>query len=185
VSFFWLNYHYRDGQFAGAVVIEATALIIARMQAAVFGLDFGVDFAGGHEIDHASAQQIPESMIGRWLDHADLRRLRLLLTKKPQAPSVKVRPGGKPRRTDDTEMRRRPKPSPPLRCRSARRGTPRAMRLKSPRRERANSGAPPVLVAFGDYDAKRLWQFASVHGGALAEKWQLFGAASLFSAAAE
>jgi hypothetical protein len=51
--------------------------------------------------------------------------------------------------------------------------------------ERANSGAPPVLVAFGDYDAMRLRQFALVHGGALVEKWQLFGAASLFSEAAE
>ncbi len=40
-------------------------------------------------------------------------------------------------------------------------------------------------VAFGDYDAMRLRQFASVHGGALVEKWQLFGAPSLFSAAAE
>src|SRR5882757_6038037 len=51
--------------------------------------------------------------------------------------------------------------------------------------ERANSGAPPVLVAFGDYDAIRLREFASVHGGALVEKWQLFGAAALFSDAAE
>jgi hypothetical protein len=50
---------------------------------------------------------------------------------------------------------------------------------------KANSGAPPVLVAFGDYDATRLRQFASVHGGALVEKWQLFWAASLFSEAAE
>jgi hypothetical protein len=31
----------------------------------------------------------------------------------------------------------------------------------------------------------RLRQFASEHGGALVEKWQLFGAASLFSEAAE
>jgi len=51
--------------------------------------------------------------------------------------------------------------------------------------EVANSGAPPVLAAFGDYDAMRLRQFASVHGGALVEKWQLFGATSLFSEAAE
>ncbi len=51
--------------------------------------------------------------------------------------------------------------------------------------ERANSSAPPVLVAFGDYDARRLRQFASVHGGALVKGWQLFGAASLFSEAAE
>jgi len=51
--------------------------------------------------------------------------------------------------------------------------------------ERANSGAPPVLVAFGDYDAMRLRQFASERGGALVEGWQLFGADSLFSTAAE
>ena len=51
--------------------------------------------------------------------------------------------------------------------------------------ERANSGAPPVLVAFGDYDAMRLRQFAWVHGGALVEGWKLFGATSLFSEAAE
>jgi hypothetical protein len=51
--------------------------------------------------------------------------------------------------------------------------------------ERANSGAPPVLVAFGDYDAMRLRQFASKHGGALVEKWQLFGVASLLREAAE
>jgi hypothetical protein len=51
--------------------------------------------------------------------------------------------------------------------------------------EVANSGAPPVLVAFGDDDAMRLRQFASVHGGALVESWKLFGTASLFSEAAE
>jgi DNA N-6-adenine-methyltransferase Dam len=51
--------------------------------------------------------------------------------------------------------------------------------------ERANSGAPPVLVAFGDYDAMRLRQFAAEHGGALVEGWRLFGAASLLSEAAE
>jgi hypothetical protein len=50
--------------------------------------------------------------------------------------------------------------------------------------ERANSGAPPVLVAFGDYDAMRLRQFAGEHGGALVDGWKLYGAASLFSEAA-
>jgi hypothetical protein len=40
-------------------------------------------------------------------------------------------------------------------------------------------------VAFGDYDAMRLPQFAAEHGGALVERWKLFGAASLFSEAAE
>jgi hypothetical protein len=51
--------------------------------------------------------------------------------------------------------------------------------------EKANSGAPPVLVAFGDYDAMRLRQFAAQRGGALVDGWKLFGAASLFSEAAE
>jgi DNA N-6-adenine-methyltransferase (Dam) len=53
------------------------------------------------------------------------------------------------------------------------------------RGERANSGAPPVLVTFGDYDAMRLRQFAAEHSGALVESWKLCGAASLFSEAAE
>jgi hypothetical protein len=51
--------------------------------------------------------------------------------------------------------------------------------------EKANSGAPPVLTAFGDYDAKRLRQFAAEDGGALVDGWKLFGAASLFSEATE
>jgi hypothetical protein len=51
--------------------------------------------------------------------------------------------------------------------------------------ERANRGAPPVLVAFGDYDAMRLREFAREYRGALVESWKLFGAGSLFSEAAE
>ena len=47
------------------------------------------------------------------------------------------------------------------------------------------SVAPPVLVAFGDYDAMRLRQFAAEHGGARVDGWNLFGTASLFSEAAE
>jgi len=50
-------------------------------------------------------------------------------------------------------------------------------------------GRPPLraagLVAFGDCDAMRLRQFNSEHGGALVDGWKLFGAASLFSEAAE
>ena len=74
-------------------MIEATALVSARMQAAVFGLDEGLNFAGGSQIDNASADQIPESMIDRLLDHRDLHRLhRIFLTKKPAGPAS---PGGR------------------------------------------------------------------------------------------
>jgi hypothetical protein len=51
--------------------------------------------------------------------------------------------------------------------------------------EKANSGAPPLLVAFGDYDAMRLREFAAEHDGALVDGWKLYGATSLFGAAAE
>jgi hypothetical protein len=85
-------------------VTEATALIIARMQAAVFGLDDGLDFAGGDQIDDASACHIPESMIDRLLDQRDLSRLRwLLLNKVPLAPSAKVTPRRKRQRLSDSE----------------------------------------------------------------------------------
>lgn len=104
MSLFWLKYRHRDGRFAGAVVTEATALMIARMQAAVFGLDDGLDFAGGDKIDDASACRIPESMIDRLLVHRDLSRLHwLLLTKMPPAPSVKVRPSRRRHRQVDSE----------------------------------------------------------------------------------
>jgi hypothetical protein len=85
-------------------VTEATALIIARMQTAVFGLDEGLDFAGGDKIDDASAHRIPDRMIDRLLDHRDLGRLRwLLLTKRPSAPSGKIEPRRKRHRQSDSE----------------------------------------------------------------------------------
>ncbi|HWN48617.1 MAG TPA: hypothetical protein VNO18_02080, partial [Xanthobacteraceae bacterium] len=68
VSVFWLNYRHPDGGFAGVAVVEAPALIQARMRAAVYGLDQGLDFTAGHELDEESARQIPEDMIGRLLD---------------------------------------------------------------------------------------------------------------------
>jgi hypothetical protein len=52
------------------------------------------------------------------------------------------------------------------------------------RGERANSGAPPVLVAFGEEDAQRLCHFGYDHGGAFIDSWHLYGGASLFSRAA-
>jgi hypothetical protein len=85
-------------------VTEATALVIARMQATVFGLDDGLDFAGGDKIDAASAYLVPNSMTDRLLDHRDLSRLhRLLLTKLTPAPSVTIRPRRKRRRQSESE----------------------------------------------------------------------------------
>ena len=94
MSLFWLNYRHPDGRAGGVVVVEAQALIPARMKAAVAGLDQGFDFADGHQLDGMSALLISEGMIGRLLGERDLLRL-LATTKKPPAPSVRRRPAAK------------------------------------------------------------------------------------------
>jgi hypothetical protein len=89
VALFWLNYRRTDGRAAGVVVMESGDLIHARMRAALAGLDHGLDFASGHMLDAESARQVPSEMRGRLLDDGDLRRMqRMLLKKKPPAPSV-------------------------------------------------------------------------------------------------
>jgi hypothetical protein len=96
VPLFWLNYRHPDGRFAVVAVVEATALIQARMKAAVTGLDQGLDFVVGHELGEESARQIPADMIGRLLDDGDLRRLERIITrKKLAAPSVRRRSSAK------------------------------------------------------------------------------------------
>ena len=96
VPLFWLNYRHPDGPFAAVAVVEATALVQARMKAAVTGLDQGLEFAVGHELDEVSARQIPADMIGRLLDDGDLRRLERIITrKKPAAPSLRRRSSAK------------------------------------------------------------------------------------------
>jgi hypothetical protein len=90
VSLYWLNYRHPDGRHAGVAVIEAGGLIHARMKAALAALDDGLQFASAQELGDDSALQIPGTMIGRLLDHGDLRRLqRMLLKKKSPAPSVR------------------------------------------------------------------------------------------------
>jgi hypothetical protein len=76
-----MKYRHPDGRFAGAVVIKSSALISARMAATVFGLDDGLEFVSGCEIDATRAERIPASMIDRLLNEDDLRRL--LFTRKP------------------------------------------------------------------------------------------------------
>ena len=79
---FYLNFRNAD---CGAVeVIEAEALIAARMKAALAGLDRELEFDSGLELDEMSPRQIPKEMIGRLLDDRDLRRLqRSISPKKP------------------------------------------------------------------------------------------------------
>ena len=56
---FWLNYRDPEGRSAGVVVLESSALIQARMKAAVLGLDPGLE-CEGHQLDEASGHPDPE-----------------------------------------------------------------------------------------------------------------------------
>ena len=90
VPLFWLNYRHPRGRFAGAVVIESSTLVSARMAAAVYGLNDRLEFESGLELDQESALKVPTDMLGRLLDDRELRKLsRMLLgPKKPPAPSL-------------------------------------------------------------------------------------------------
>jgi hypothetical protein len=66
------------------VVIESRGL------ASLAGADRGFEFASGHQLYPLSAELIPATMIGRFLDDGDLRKLRQMLIKKRRpAPSVR------------------------------------------------------------------------------------------------
>jgi hypothetical protein len=95
---FWLTYRRSDGSAAGVVVIESGDLLHARLTAPLAGADRGLEFASGHQLDQVSAEVIPTNVIGRFLDDGDLQRLhRLLVKKKPPAPSVRRQTASKRR----------------------------------------------------------------------------------------
>jgi hypothetical protein len=55
-----------DGRAAGVVVIESRGPLRARLKAALAGADQEIEFASGHQLDPASAGQIPAHIIGRF-----------------------------------------------------------------------------------------------------------------------
>jgi hypothetical protein len=62
----------------------------------------GLSSRPGISFDPESAGQIPANMIGRFLDDGDLRKLhRMLIKKKPPAPSVRRRTVTKPANNND------------------------------------------------------------------------------------
>jgi hypothetical protein len=71
---FWLTYK-RKSRLTGVVIMEASSLISARLKAAVQGIDGGAEFVEGHELDRASAKQIPKTSIGRLLSADEAHKL--------------------------------------------------------------------------------------------------------------
>jgi hypothetical protein len=94
----FLTYRHPDGRAAGVVVVESRGLLHARLMASLAGADRGREFVSGHQLDPESAGQIPANMIGRLLDDGDLQKLhRMLIKKKPTAPSVRRQTASKRR----------------------------------------------------------------------------------------
>ena len=95
VSRFWLTYRNSSGHPLGAVVMDSSNLIRARMRSAIEVIDQGALFAQGHELDRDTAERVPATAIGRLLGTEEaatlLRRLERGISKRPAAASVKRR----------------------------------------------------------------------------------------------
>jgi hypothetical protein len=71
----WLTYR-RDGKLSGVVIMEAHALIDARMKASLKGLENGVAFAEGHRLDDAASKALVlPKQLGRMLSVEEAKRL--------------------------------------------------------------------------------------------------------------
>jgi len=95
MSRFWLTYCNSSGHPLGAVVMDSSNLIRARMRSAIEVIDQGALFAQGHELDEATAAIVPAWSIGRMLDQDEaatlIRRLERGIPKRPAAASVRRR----------------------------------------------------------------------------------------------
>jgi hypothetical protein len=79
-------------------VIESHGLLHAHSRLRWLAPHAVLSSRPGHRLDQESAGQIPENMIGTFLDNGDLRKLhRMLIRKKPSAPSVRRREASKRR----------------------------------------------------------------------------------------
>lgn len=90
MSLFWLAYRQSDG-VACVMIVEAAALIIARLKASLQVPGIDEHFVSGLELPRAQA--IPAAAIGRLLSQAQahqvVRRLERAIPKKRAAASVR------------------------------------------------------------------------------------------------
>jgi hypothetical protein len=77
------------------VIVEGQALIDARMQASLRGLEEGVAFVEGHSLDDAASKaMVPAKAIGRMLSIAEAKTV--LKQKKPIAAKAARAPNSPP-----------------------------------------------------------------------------------------
>jgi hypothetical protein len=78
VPHFWLTYGDPD-RFVGAVIMEGSSMLEARMNAAVRKIAAGLPFAEGHELSAKLIALIPPTKIGRMLSRTETMELIRLL----------------------------------------------------------------------------------------------------------
>jgi len=104
VSRFWLTYCNSSGYPLGAVVMDSSSLMRARMRSAIEIIDQGALFAQGHELDRDTAELVPATAIRRLLNQEEaaklIRRLERHIPKRPAAASVRRPVAGKKRSGD-------------------------------------------------------------------------------------
>ena len=74
VSRFWLTYKSRN-RLVGAVILDSSSIITARMHAGMDGLDRGADLVEVHELDQATSALVPAKAIDRMLDPEEAEKL--------------------------------------------------------------------------------------------------------------
>jgi hypothetical protein len=86
MSYFWLTYGSADG-LVGVVIMEASTLIQARVNATVQGIAAaGAPFAEGHELSTRLMASVPLTEVGRLMSGAEAAELirRLDGRRRPQ-----------------------------------------------------------------------------------------------------
>jgi hypothetical protein len=92
MSLWWLVYN-RDDRLLGVVVVEAEALIFARMRMSIQEIDKDATFAEGYELSSEQSRLVPRRSCGKMLsrEHAAALLDHIERGKKPQRKRSKVR----------------------------------------------------------------------------------------------
>jgi hypothetical protein len=72
---FWWPTYRKAGRLVGVIIMDAPALIQARMKAAVRGVDIGAPFGEGHVLSAELAALVPPAQIGPMLSGNEAAKL--------------------------------------------------------------------------------------------------------------
>jgi hypothetical protein len=82
---------YQDdcGLPLGVLILEGSDLAVARLTAAITGLDEGAKFRSAYRLDDATSARVPATAIGRMLSWTDAQRLGDMMLGEPLREPVR------------------------------------------------------------------------------------------------